>query len=970
MSTDQKDKKIIENVWLNSMKGLNSELKNLDIDIRNKVRAAISSDGKNALRLINNLREKNNSYEVVKIEKVLRIKDCNGVSSIPQIFPEMPQTSESFVRLSVLPLEKYLKIFDILCFENKEKLTLFLECLHRLNYSIISSKTVDCDLYIKKIIDLVGYSHFLLRKAALVKARNNQNYETPNIDKFLSDSGLGNNNTIVSSVIQSYQEEQDYLVMKRSIMNIRERGDANKFTRDMTRLIFHPHAKNYKDLCEMLQSNLQSSFIDALILLKINSAAKDFSSYKGLSLVVDGLGKSSGCINDLAKKYIDSGGETLFYKHTSAWLENKDVINYRLLQDHFNDDPAAEYLNIDQKLIDKLGNWVESVSLSKIGSNYILTKHKFPDLHELEYKGNTTRSAVYNYIIFLSEGYDKIPENELINLMGKTRDLHKTINTEHHKNLVLNSETLLSRIIFYLLIAKKSRNEADNFSLRRHLQEIVKRDHEGSLLAFVKFIESKSHEVAIYLYETCTEDFIAKLSHLIFTPYAITETRASLHQWMSELTGEKAYLDRARALLIDHQINRIRNEIDDNRIYVDSARFAEWINDEVTRDLDVIFSSIEYNKKLEEMYDPQLFHLVAKCYAAFCGNNFFGIASYLGRRIRHGTFKGHLYSSVIAIEDKYPTLLRDASFFEKWRRWKANYESCVDMMIQEYLHVESISKPNGLLKPNIKERSKIDTVLACSRKLIEEYSSSKTSNSASQIITEYCWRLLEHDLRNIKSFIKGKKSDLVQSDLLSDFKNTSNPQLQNSAKDFARDVQRHANDKLLTMYNWFNRPASVSPKASVYLLYKAVVAEVRDTFPNLEADTEFDAEKDIVLAGGAYHVLYDAFYVIVFNAAKHGKTDAGIKREIFFRKGLERDKIFIVVSISSEIRCYQTEEEVSALLKVSPEENIEDAHLFEGRSGLRKLHHLQKSDNNFSIDKVCCQDRKVTVEFAYKLEHT
>lgn len=32
-------------------------------------------------------------------------------------------------------------------------------------------------------------------------------------------------------------------------------------------------------------------------------------------------------------------------------------------------------------------------------------------------------------------------------------------------------------------------------------------------------------------------------------------------------------------------------------------------------------------------------HLLA-CYSEFCSNNMFGIASYLGRRIRHGTFKG------------------------------------------------------------------------------------------------------------------------------------------------------------------------------------------------------------------------------------------------------------------------------------------------------------------------------------------
>lgn len=724
------------------MGSFSSDLKSLNIDVRNKVRAALSLNGNKALRIINNLREKNNSYDVVKIEKVLRVQDFNGISSISQIFPKTPQTAENFVRLSVLPLAKYLKILDILCFENKEKLELFANAVSELNESIMTGDIDKCDFYVEEILCQVGYSHFLLRKSSLVKTINKEKNAISSIESFLGDCGLGSNNTILSSVVQSYQEEQDYLVMKRSIMNIRDKGNINKYTRDITRLTFHPHAKNVDDLCEMVQSNFQSSLIDALILLKINSSLVNVCEYKGLSYILKKMEDVSGDINKIAAIYLDAGGEFLFYKHSSAWLENSEIVRYRYLQDHFNDDPSSYYLNLDKNIIKYLDGWVEKVNLNQISDTAKLTKHNYHNLTNLESEGVVTRSAIYNYLVFVNEGYDYISEEKLIDLMGKTSHLHKTINVKYHKNLALNSDTPLSRIIFYLLIAKKSRNESDNFSLRRHLQSKVNSDHEGSLLNFIEYIENKSSAVAVYIYETCTEDFIAKLSHLISTPYEITETRAALHQWMSDLTGEKSYLDRARALLIDHQINKIRNEIDDNRIYVDTNRFSEWINDEVTRDLDAVLSSIEYNQKLEVVYDPQLFHIIAKCYATFCDNNFFGIASYLGRRIRHGTFKGHLYSSVIAIEDKYPILLRDVAVSEKWRRWKNNYELCVDIMIREYLHVESKSKPNGLLKPNIKDKAKVDTALACSKKLIEEYSVSKTSNAASQLLTEYCWRLL------------------------------------------------------------------------------------------------------------------------------------------------------------------------------------------------------------------------------------
>lgn len=945
-----------------------SELKSLNIATRNKVRAILSSDGNHALRLINNLREEKNSHEIVKIEKALRLQVVSGKAFIPEIFPEKPQTSESYVRLLTLPIEKHLNILERLCLEHKETLNIFFDKLLQLNSHISSRELNEADRLIGEITQIAGYSHLLMRKAALIKSVNNEE-DLPESNKLFSEAGLGSNNTIASSALQSFQEEQDFLIMKRSIMSIRDKGASNKFTRDIARLSFHPHSKDEDDLCEMLQSNLQSSIIDALIILKINKRKINIKDHEEIIKAFSSFDSVAHDIDEIAKNYIEDGGEDLFYKHSSAWLENDQIVTYRALQDHFNDSPESEYLNLDDSLSRQLNEWVMDISLSELAEAEKFTKHNKANLSKLEKDGLTSRSSVYNFINHLKQGCELISEEKLISLMGKTKDLHKTISISHHKNLAINAQTTISRIIIYFLVAKKSRNERDNYSLRRHIQSVVKQNHQGSLLEFIKSLANKSKAVAIYAYETCTEDFIAKLPHLIETPYQITKTRASLHQWMGDLTGEQSYKDRARALLIDHQINRIRNEIDDNRIYVDSARFSEWVNDEIIRDLDAILSSMEHNKTLEDAHDPQLFHIIEKCYSNFCQNNIFGIASYLGRRIRHGTFKGHLYSSVVAVEDNYTNLLRDSMLSKKWDLWKKNYEACIEKMIREHLHVESSSKANGLIKPNIKDAGKSATVIACSNKLIAEYNETKTSASASYILTEYCWRLIEFDLRNIKSFLKGKKSELVQSDLLSEFKYTADMSQQNAARDFARDVQRHVNDKLLAMYGWFNRPASVSPKASVFLLYKAVVAEVRETYPNLKADTDFDEELDIVLAGGAYHVLYDAFYVVVFNAAKHGKTGADVIRDIEIVRNSVENQSAIVVTISSQLADDDSEAEVLKRLRISPNENIENAHLFEGRSGIRKLYHLQRSDSNFKIQKIECQDRHVSIGLVYKLEH-
>lgn len=189
--------------------------------------------------------------------------------------------------------------------------------------------------------------------------------------------------------------------------------------------------------------------------------------------------------------------------------------------------------------------------------------------------------------------------------MGCTRDLAKTINPEYLSNVAQLTDSKLSQLILYLLIAKKSKNELFDHRLRRIFQDIVKQDYDGSIVNLLNALNKLSEAISIYTYEITTEDFIAKLYHLIKTTSEITETRASLHRWMGESTGEKGYLDRARTILIDHQLNKIRNEIDDARIYVDAARFVEWINDELMRDVNGVLTGIEHKQALHQDDDPQ-----------------------------------------------------------------------------------------------------------------------------------------------------------------------------------------------------------------------------------------------------------------------------------------------------------------------------------------------------------------------------
>lgn len=947
------------------------QLRKLKPRTRNQVRAILASQTKDALRLLNKIREEKTAREIVQIERSIRDYSMFSTIELPEIFPAKIQTKENYYRLEPLSPAKQLEQIECLALEHKKKINSFVVKSAKLGRHIVRGELECADVVVKEIADEYGLSNFLFRKALLMRSLASSQQKLKQAESILESAGIGSNNLIASSILRCYEEGQSKLSLKRSVMSLTDKGKANRFTRDITRLAFHPHAKDLSDLGGMIQSNLQSSLIDAILIVKINKHwIKDPEQYSALESIFSLWDSSSITVDEIAAKYIDvDDGESLFYKHSSAWYENSEIIKYRTLQDHFYDDPGSSYFEINDDLIAKVNLWVRDLKLEEISSSQELTIHSHKILQRLESAGMVTRSAIFNYLAHRANGQACISEASLYDLMGRTHDLAKTVNIEHIRNLVRYCDSDWSLLIYYLLIAKRSGNEVDDHRLRKLVEKMAQDRYESSLIAFVEAVELKSLDVACFAYEVFTADFISKLTRIIKTSAQITETRAALHRWRGKATGEQAFIDRARTLIIDHKINLVRNELDDNRIYVDAVRFDEWINDELIRDLSTLFTSLAHNHDFLNGEEALILQVIEKAYYNFCSNNKFGIASYLGRRIRHGTFKGHLFSSVIGIEKlpKYSRLFNDVQFSGRWHQWKSLYESKIDAIIRDRLHIESPAKRDGLLKPTISTAGKHEIAVACAKSMVKHFAENKTMLGIPLILTEYCWRIAEIDLRNASNYLKGQRVTLLMQDFLSEL--NGHQANRDIAKEFNRELVHSINEKLKVMHGWFKKPVSVAPKASLSLLYRAVIAEVKETFSNFEAETDYEESEDIEIMGGAYHVLYDALYVIIFNAAKHGKQNGKIERSFSIKIHPGKLTGSIMVVISSEIPDHECEQQVNDRLKVTPEDDIDNAQLTENRSGIRKLHHLQRVDKNFLVHKVNCENRRVCAVMSYNLEH-
>ncbi|UYT30454.1 hypothetical protein OKD04_09810 [Enterobacter cloacae] len=131
-------------------------------------------------------------------------------------------------------------------------------------------------------------------------------------------------------------------------------------------------------------------------------------------------------------------------------------------------------------------------------------------------------------------------------------------------------------------------------------------------------------------------------------------------------------------------------------------------------------------------------------------------------------------------------------------------------------------------------------------------------------------------------------------------------------------------------------------------------------------------EKTFTIDGGTYYILYDALYVLIHNAAKHGKLDGTIHFNVFPSSAHNT----IRLSLSTELGCLQdilkAESQIRLFIESADKDSnfIDDAHIIEGNSGMKKLKRLEKegSISNFNFHS---NERELLLcfEFDFHLDH-
>lgn len=947
------------------------ELKRLDPKNRNKLRSILSDSEGNAIEKLAALRGRLSKTQSEALDAVLNSRFPGKATRVSSPFPKKPPFQDTLQLPSEVSLENILKRIEADVLIYSERLKEVSSSLMKIDTGFAARNIDFCIRHIIECIDRNGWSHALLRRIVLIRENLDDENEDSRIESLMKQANF--KSIIVSSLVLSYSPDQSIPTAKRSILNLADRGTINRYSRAISRLPVQPFAASAEDFASFLSEVEKCSLIDAVILVKFNSHLVSFEKYPAISKFIETMGDPE-LFDQLVASYDcqDSENEHVFFKQSSAWLEYEPIRQYRILADHFYDASREEIGALPTSLSNVLDAWVGNASLSDLVSMKQFTKHEFSSLAKLELSGRVSRSAIFNFWLHSSEGQIGFEKNDLLTLMGLTRDLSRTVPIKAARTAAKLAKDNLVRLILLLLLSKRSKNELDSFVLRKLLEDIAIKDHDASLVKLVKFYERSHPYVAEYIYDIATEDFLAKLNKLAPHRADIPEIRASLHEWMADFAKDESYRQRARAVRIDHQLNRVRNEIDDHRIYVDPSRFSSWIEDEMMIELNSALSSTGSGKKgvTVNCDETVLSFVMTQCYNAFCANTVFGIASYIGRRIRHGTFHGHLYSSVVnSLESnpKFNLLFRSNLFLAKWTIWKDTYNARVDEIIRDRLHVQSKFKPLGLLQPEVYGPAKQEILNAAVKNMSAQYVESTSVLGIDQTIIDYCWRLAELDLLAVTRYLRAQQTPLKNIQFLKDeiLSNVSDDDFK-LAEVFIRDLEKAIDRKLTSMFGWFKRPSIVAPKASVSLLFDATVAEIKDTIPDFDPQVDDNSEGEINLVGGVYHLVYDSLAVVVANAAKHGDRRRPVQRKFEILPGKNKQ---LVVEISSYIKPNENPEDVSLTIERRRKADFHDANTYQGKSGIPKLRLLEHTRQDFQLSLYDVVGDQVKVRLIYALEH-
>lgn len=190
--------------------------------------------------------------------------------------------------------------------------------------------------------------------------------------------------------------------------------------------------------------------------------------------------------------------------------------------------------------------------------------------------GMLENSSALIHILNKKEGVlSEEDEMLFVKLMTYTRDIGEICNPEYLACIADSAKNMTLKLVARCLVSINDKKHYAEYELRSIIQRVLYSEFDGNLNnKLLQHLYSISPAVTEHFILTCNETFLSTLFHLMEKPVDALEVRADMLHWFGTVTNEDRYIDRAKTLRIDIQLNKERGTIDDSRIYVDPLKYS------------------------------------------------------------------------------------------------------------------------------------------------------------------------------------------------------------------------------------------------------------------------------------------------------------------------------------------------------------------------------------------------------------
>lgn len=865
------------------------------------------------------------------------------------------------------------------------EISALLECAKKIKSKINSNKLHEaldvCDEFVEK----KGVSIFLLKVISLITNRYQLfTLEDPEllskIEKIKIKISSSNNIFIEEVVTQLSNLRTSHLAICKRINEL-----DNDFQNGYIATSFiNPVPDSYNNLNKTLNAFFSFSLFDAYLYYKmVSSLPLHFEIEKIKNDLCDILYREFCEIEyslDVLYKELDEDTGYYYLRESFLFNEQTCALNFSVIHGYFYNyyESASKTNTYSKKLINTYFRNLIGLQQLRTGKpQEVKINH---DTFNAQTSGMLENSSALIYLLNKKEGKLSAEEQDVfIRLMSFTRDIGEICNPDLLEVIAIDAKDYLLKLVSQCLITINRKTQYTEHQLRSTIQEYCIHSYDSNLLSLLKSLNKVSPAVTEHLIMICNETFLSTLFHLTEKPVDALHLRADMLNWYGDETGQILFKDRAKTLKVDIQINKEKGTIDDSRIYVDPLKYQQWFQDNIINKLSMALDNLMISNSASIKLDwasknnsigsgEDVIEYLLLCYKEFCENKVFGIASYLGRRIRHGTFKGTAITELKKLPERneYRVIFEDKDFKTKFSAWLKTYEEMIEELVKTSLQIKSKRKPFGLITTEIDSPLKSIVAKQLVVEILSVYSKRSGVIRMPSLIIDFCWRLVEHDLNKTKKLLSERKSSYG---VFSYTPKSHSLSMKRTFSQFTREVNTITGQKFGLMASWFNKPSYASPSTDIYLLFNAVVSEVKDSVENFEPQIDL-GERIFPLNGGSYYVIYDALYILIHNAAKHGRSNGLLN----FSISQQEEKNSLRLALVSEIKIIEdpalVKDTIEKYLNGADEDasNIDDAHIIEGNSGLKKLKKLEKDGSITNISFITDPYKKtLCFEFDFEL---